>query len=286
MSERTRLQPPTVDFSSWDSDQKLYLAKLLNDKISQIICIFCEINKISTLIKLLSIGLSFSLDELNDLYVNIVDALERLYKTDMSFKNIAVAPPWKKIKILHGHEEEILNDKIFMTKHKKHCSEVERQWILAGKPKIILTYQMHAWVESIEQKLSSYRNEIEVLQNKQKRYLLDPDEVLFTIKYDGIRGILSINGALIQKVRIDSVLDKFMSKAQNNPTKRTHIEGHNLNLPKTIGNIKMPKLLKDLFFEGRSRNSCILNLTITRGRLLESGASSGEIKDLLQQYPS
>lgn len=286
MSEGTRLQPLTVDFSSLDSKQKLYLAKLLNDKISQIIWVFCEINKIPVLIKLLTVDSSFSFDELNDWYVNIVDVLERLYKTDVSFKNLAAAPPWKKIKILHGHEEEILNDKTFMTKHEKHCSEIERQWIFIGKPKTALTYQIHVWVESIEQKLSSYRNEIEVLQNKQKQFSLDPDEVLFTIKYDSIRGMLSVNGVLIQKVRIDSVLDKFMSKAQKNPTKRTRIEGSRPNLPKTIGNIKIPKLLKDLFFEGRSKKSCILNLTITRGRLLESGASSGEIQDLLQRYPS
>ena len=162
MSEGTRLQPLTVDFSSLDSKQKLYLAKLLNDKISQIIWVFCEINKIPVLIKLLTADSSFSFDELNDWYVNIVDVLERLYKTDVSFKNLAAAPPWKKIKILHGHEEEILNDKTFMTKHKKHYSEIERRWILAGKPETISTYQIYAWAESIEQKLSSYRNAVEV----------------------------------------------------------------------------------------------------------------------------
>lgn len=168
MSERTRLQPLTVDFSLLDSNQKLYLAKLLNDEISQIVWVFCEINKIPVLIKLLTVDLSFSFDELDDWYVNIVGILERLYKTDARFKNITVAPPWKKIKILHGHEEEILNDKTFITKHKRHCSEIERQWIFIGKPKIALIYRIHVWVESIEQKLSSYKNEIEVLQNKQK----------------------------------------------------------------------------------------------------------------------
>ena len=285
MSERTRLQPLTIDSSLLDLNQKIYLAKLLNGKISQIIRTFHEINKISIIIKLLSVDLSFSLDELNDLYVNIVDIIERLYEVDVSFKDIVATPIWKRVKILYGYEE-VLDNKTFMVEHKRHCSEIERRWILVGKPEVALTYQMYVWIESTERTLFSYWREIEILQGKEKQFLPNPDEILFAIKYKSMQCELSINNVFIQKVRTDFVLDRFLSKAQKNPAKRTYVEGHGLNLPKAIGNIKMPKLLKDLFFEGRSSNSCVFNPTITRRRLLESGASLGEIEELLRRYPS
>lgn len=276
-----RLQPLNCNFQSWNFGQKIYLAKILNDKVVQIIQVLVDLEDMSVLLKLLSSLLSSVFDRLNDSYVRLVDQLIRLYETDEILKKITPAAPWKTEKILRSTMEY----KSILTKYEEHAIEVKRQWILANSPRPFLSYQICIWINDINQELHLYKAEIDKICSKEKQLRPNYDKILFTCTYNARKGELLINGAKAHQTQAGSVLDDFLEKAQESPGKTVRVEIHGCNLAKTIGNLKIPKSLNKLFFVARTKKTCIFQPNITARMLLEDGVQLDEVMELTKQYP-
>lgn len=286
MNGKSKIWPSIDDFGSYDLRQRVALARILNRDILQIVQILDEYNKTSTLSRLLSIPLVFAQEELNELYVYVTNALEELYKADQWFITNIFPGLWENTKVICRDKQCLIDYHDFLEKHNAYCNEIERQWILLGKPDGHFSYQTYFWLDNVQQKLNLYQKELLALRKKEEQLRVDWGEALFTLSYDEMKGELSVNKRLVRKIRTDSTLDKLLVEANRRSGERIFICGHSINISKTINNLRLPKPMKDLFFRNREQKSCVVCPIITRRMLLEVGVNFDEIEIWLREYPS
>jgi hypothetical protein len=260
------------------------LARTLNRYVLQIVQILDKY-KTSTLFRLLSIPLAFTQGGLNEIYVYVTKTLEELYEADRESTTNIFPGLWENTKILCKDKQCLIDCHDFLEKHNAYCNEIERQWILLGKPDGHFFYQTYFWLDNVQQRLDLYQKELLALRRKEKRLHVDWDEALFILSYDEMKGELLVNKRLVRKIRTDSTLDKLLVEANRRPGERISICGHSVNISKAINNLRLPKPMKDLFFRNREQKSCIVCPIITRRMLLEDEVDFDEIEVWLEDYP-
>lgn len=250
------------DSKELTNDNDYAVARLLNTVLLQIVQLVREIDALD-----LPEDYDWKLDELNRVYVILVNELEELYKHNPKLAGIEPKPFWAKYNILTPYYWEILrylNEQV-QEKGQAHMNQLDRLCIIANsrKPKLSPEY-----LKLLEQAFTAIANYKTVLKDAESDKAEVDDEYFnddgwyipeYFVSYKN--GEIVINNTLIlKKTHIGSTIDQLLEQAFKNPNTL-----FTPKLPATARNLST--VLSSAGFDSIQRQLFFPKLSLTKGVL-------------------
>jgi hypothetical protein len=194
----------------------------------------------------------FDPNELNRIYILLVDELEKIYDRNPKLTEIKPEPTWRQFEMLKGSLPTIQKYLEVHDPGKQHRDKVERLCIVAGSEKPDYSPAQKKIVDSSKAIHDKYIKlvirEIKTLPPAEQYREWYIPEYKLTYKLDGS---ILINEVLkLKKVHIDSAIDRLMEQAIKNPNKpfRPKIGQTARNLSTVISSAGFTPTLREIFF--------------------------------------
>lgn len=209
----------------------------------------------------------YKLDELNRVYVLLVNELEGLYKYNPNLAEIEPKPFWAKYNILEPYNWEILRylDEPSQKKGQAHINQLDRLSIIANSEKPELSPRNFKLFEEALEAIKNYKAVIKIAKSD-KTELEDEyhnDDAWhipeYFVSYNN--GEIVINDVLyLKKTHIGSTIDKLLEQAfKNQNTLFTpELPSTARNLSTVLSSAGFIPVLRQLFFPTLSKTKGVL----------------------------
>jgi hypothetical protein len=238
------------------------VARLLNTVLLEIVLLVREIDALD-----LPADYDWKLDELNRLYVLLVNELDELYKRNPKLAEIEQKPFWMKYNILTPYYWEILHylNEDVQEKGQAHMNQLDRLCIISSSEKPELSPE---YLKLLEQALTAINDYKAVLKEAEADKAEMDDEYFnddgwyipeYFVSYNN--GEIVINDTLIlTKTHIGSTIDQLLEQAFKNPDALFIPK-----LPQTTRNLST--VLSSAGFDSVQRQLFFPKLSLTKGVL-------------------
>jgi hypothetical protein len=234
------------------------VARLLNIVLLQIVQLVREIESLD-----LPEDYNWKLDELNRVYVLLVNELEELYKHNPRLAEIEPKPFWTKYNILTPYYWEILRylDEHTQEKGQAHVNQLDRLCIIANSEKPELSPESLKLLEEVLGAIKGYEAFLKAAELDETD---EPDDDAWYIPEYWVsynNGEIVINDTLyLKKTHIGSTIDQLLEQALKNPNAL-----FTPKLPATARNLST--VLSSAGFDSVQRQLFFPKLSLTKGVL-------------------
>lgn len=256
-------------------------AKILNNRILHIF----HYIKVADEVGIIEGG---EIDELNRVYILLVDELQRLYEQNPELAAIKPEPLWKRFDVLKTATWDITEYLENEDYGQAHYARIDRLCILAGVEDAGLspTTRQYKLIESADAALNKYSQLLHDVNNKIREDIktnVQIDEYSLIYKPDGT---ILINDVLkLKKVHAGSTTERLLEQAVKRPSElfKPDLGQTSRNLSTVLSGAGFTPALRQLFFPTVSKSKgVVFRPTVTREQADADNIDTAELDQKLK----